>query len=819
MVELRYAGAMARDLKYALRTLGRNPGFTAVAVATLALGIGANTAIFSLADALLLRALPYRQPDRLVLITGDDLSAARFGRLSYPFYRLVNEYNRSYSSVAACTFDSFSLSGHGDPQQIESARADWNFFEMLGVHPLAGRTFRPEEDRVGGANVVVLSHELATQLFADAKSAVGRNLSLNSQDYTVIGVLRPDFSFTLFGPRREIWAPRPFEMNLVTPARVELGGTYFNLIGRLHPGVSRDQARAELGVLYQQYRREKPGNFDAGLSLKMDAIELQGQLVAQIRMTLLILTAAVGFVLLIACANVASLLLSRALGRRKEFAVRAALGGSRSKLIRQLLTESILVAIAAGAIGVALAYAGTRVLSGIGAASSFTGFGTGGVSIDSTVLAFTLAISVASGILFGLAPSFELSKTDVNTALRDEGRGSTGTLRRNRLRAALVVGQVALSMVLLVGSGLLMRSFIRLRNAPPGFDPSNVLAMHMTLPPGHYSKSAQMIALYRDVLTRAERVPGVEAAAISTALPAAQTHSTPILYEGQPAVALGQRPIDAIQQISPQYLKVMRIALIAGRMLDARDNEKSKLVALVNQTAARKYWPSETAVGKRLWVGTIREPFEVVGVIGDTKNNGLAAAPSPEVFIPYPQLPYFNMQVTIRTTIDPHSLASAVRAQLLAADRDQPVTEIQTMQEYLETFSASARFTTVLLGIFSGVAFLLAVVGLYGVIAYSVAQRRQELGIRIALGAAKSEIFRQVIGGGLILTAVGIMIGVAGSIALTRAMSHLLYETSATDPAIFAVSIALFTATALAASYFPARRAAKIDPTVALRGE
>ena len=417
-------------------------------MATLALGIGANTAIFSVANALLLRALPYPHPDRLVLLSGGEFtSQGSFGRLSYPFFRMVRDHSRSYLDVAACTYETFNLTGHGDAQQIVSARASWNFFDMLGVHPVAGRAFRPEEDVAGGPNVVVLSHEFATRLFANPNAALGQTLSLDSHDYTVIGVLAPSFSFALFGPRREIWAARPFEMNYVTPARVELGGAYFNLLGRLRPGVSRDQSGAELEVLYQQYRREKPRNYDATLNLRMATPDLQSQLVSDIRPTILILTAAVGFVLLIACANVASLLLSRALGRKKEFAVRAALGGSRAALIRQLLTESVLIAIASGAVGIALGFFGTRLLAGL----SGNNLMMSQLSMDPQVLAFTLGISILSGVLFGLAPSLELSKTDVNRALRDEGRGSTGNLRRNRSRGVLVVGQVALSMILLVG--------------------------------------------------------------------------------------------------------------------------------------------------------------------------------------------------------------------------------------------------------------------------------------------------------------------------------------------------------------------------------
>ena len=807
---------MLRDLKYGLRILARSSAFTAIAVATLALGIGANTAIFSVANALLLRALPYAHPDRLVLISGSDLNSdGSYGRLSYPFLRLVRDHANSYASVAACTFETFNLTGRGEAEQIVSARASWNFFDMLGVQPIAGRTFRPEEDVAGGPNAIVLSYEFATRLFGNPKAALGQILSLDARDYTVIGVLGPSFRFVLFGPRREIWAPRPFEMNYVTPARVELGGPYFNLIGRLRAGVSGDQAAAELEVLHQQYRREKPRNYDATLTLRMATPDLQSQLVSQIRPTILILTASVGFVLLIACANVASLLLSRALGRKKEFAVRAALGGSRSALIRQLLTESALIAVVSGAAGVGLGFLGTRVLAGLSGNNLLTSE----PSIDLRVLAFTLGISIVSGILFGLAPALELSKADVNRALREEGRGSTGNLKRNRARGVLVVGQVALSMILLVGAGLLIRSLVRLRTSPAGFDPGNLVTMAVNLMPAHYSRPSEMIEFYRNALRQIQSVPGVETAAISTALPGAFTHATPMLFEGQPAVALGQRSVEAIQQISPDYLKVLRIPLIAGRMFDDRDDEKSKPVALVNQSAAHKFWPNENAIGKRIWIGTMAVPFEVVGVIGDIKNRGMALPPSPEVFEPYPQLPFLMIQMNVRTATAPQSIESAVRARLGSVDRDEPVTDVRTMQEYLETLSAPAGFTTVLLGVFSALAFVLAAVGLYGVIAYSVAQRQQELGIRIALGAARHQIFRLVITGGLTLAATGIVIGIAGAFALTRVMGSLLYQTSATDPTIFLVCTVLFLATALAASYIPARRAAAIDPASALRGE
>jgi putative ABC transport system permease protein len=593
---------------------------------------------------------------------------------------------------------------------------------------------------------------------------------------------------------------------------------YFEAVGRLKPDVSPRQAEAETEVLYQQYKHDKPGNFDATVSVAMTVTGLQENLVANVRPTLLILSAAVGFVLLIACANVASLLLSRALGRKKEFAVRTALGASRGALVRQMLTESVLLAMVSGAIGVALGQAGTRVLAAY-SKSNFPQMAD--VSMDLRVLVFTLLISVLSGVLFGLTPSLQLSRADLNvglnTILRDEGRGSAGNRKRDRARSVLVVAQVALAMILLVGSGLLVRSFIRLRTASPGFEPHGTLTMQTYLPLARYPQARQKIAFYTNALRNMQTVPGVQAASISTALPVLANHGTLFLFEGQPAVALGQRPVAMIQSISPDYPKTMGIAVVAGRPFTDHDDADAPPVALVNQNIVRKFWPNQNPLGKHVTVGNLPKPFEIVGVLGDVKNSGLAEAPGPEVFVPYPQLASPLLFLSVRTSLDPHSLASALRAQVAAADPDQPLTEIQTMEERLELASASPRFTMLLIGVFSATAFILAAVGIYGVIAYSVAQRTLELGIRIALGAEKVDILRLVIGSGLALSLAGIAIGLAGSIALTRLMSAMLYETSATDPLIFGASAALFLAVALMASYLPARRATRIDPADALR--
>ncbi|HEY2012432.1 MAG TPA: ABC transporter permease [Bryobacteraceae bacterium] len=807
----------AQDARYAVRVLGKSPTFTAVAVFTLAVGIGSNTAIFSVANALLLRPLPLSQPERLVLLSARKRTTGVLGGpLSWPRFTFINQQSQSFSGVAAFTNEVFNLSGRGDPEQVLSARVSWNFFDVLGIHPTFGRSFREEEDKPGGDAVVLISHSLWTRLFAANPEAVGQHLSLDTRDYTIIGVLPPNFSFGSFGRAVDIVAPRVFELNIITPQQAAGGTMFLNFVARLRPGLNFTQAQAEMDTLAVQYRRENPKMPDADPGLVVAVGNLRDEMVSGIRPTLLILFGAVALVLLIACANVAGLMLSRALGRKREIAVRTAMGAARSEIIRQLLTESVLLALAGGLLGALLSAWGTPLVAAIAGDNLPQ---SAGIRADRYVLGFSLAISLLAGILFGLVPALRLSRPDLNSDLRAEGRGSTAGRRSNALRNLLVISQVTLSLVLLIGAGLLIRNFVQLRNASPGFDTGNLLTMKLSLPPARYVGAARMTAFYEELLREVRNVPGVRAAAESSALPLNPARFSQALPEGQPAVPLVERTIFNIQTISPGYVEAMRIPLVRGREFTERDDAKAPRVVIVNETVARRYWPREDAIGKHILLGRIVQPCEVVGVFGDIRNLNVAADVQPEIYVPFAQLPWPSMHLVLRSAGDPHGLVAAIRSRLLALDRDLPMTNVQTMQEVFETGAAQPRFTTSLMSALAGIALLLAVVGIYGVISYSVAERTREMGIRVALGAAKADILNLVLRQGLMLALIGIGAGLAAALALTRLLGSLLYHVSTTDPLIFAAGSVLFAAVALLASYVPARRAMRVDPMVALRYE
>jgi predicted permease len=796
--------SFVHDLRYAFRNLSKSPSFTAMAIFTLAVGIGANTAIFSVANALLLRPLPYARPDRLVLI---DLqrkdSDTGSSPLSWPRFTQISQSQRSFSNLAAVTSESFTLTGRGDPELLTAARVTWNFFDTLGVRMATGRTFRPREDQAGGDNVAIVP---------SGRWEVGQHLTLDSKDYTVIGVLPRGFQFGLLPPNVQVYAPRVFDLNIVTPAQVQSGVGFLDFVARLRDGVAIRQAQAEMDALSAAYRRDNPKAPDAGPDTAILMGNLQDQMVTGVRTAVLILFGAVGLVLLIACANVSSLLLSRALGRQREMAVRMAIGAQRSALMRQLLTESLMLSLAGGALGVALSAWGTRALAAMAEGSLPLA---SEIRADSAVLAFTLAVSLAAGVLFGLTPALQVSRPDLNSVLRSEGRGSTSGRGRNLFRNLLVASQVALSMVLLIGAGLLVRNFIQLRNASPGFDARTLLTMNVTLPPTRYATGPQMIAFFRELVRQVRSLPGVQSAAISSALPLNPVRFSPALPEGQPAVPLTERAIFNIQTLSPGYVAAMRLPLLAGREFTEHDEQPPR-VLIINRTLARLYWPNQNPIGKHIVLGRATEGSEIVGVLGDVHNIAVAADARPEIYLPFAQLPWASMNLLVRTAGDPRGYAAAVRRCVLAVDKDQPVTKVQSMEEVLAEGARQPRFVATLLGGLAAIALVLAIVGIYGAVAYSVSQRTQEMGIRMALGAERSDILRLVLRQGLGPVCAGIAIGLAASLALTRLMSKMLYHLSTTDPATFAGGAVLFVTVAMLASYLPARRATRVDPVSAI---
>ncbi|MGE5204369.1 MAG: ABC transporter permease [Chlamydiota bacterium] len=803
---------LLRDLRFAARMLRKNFGFAFLAVLTLALGIGANSAIFTVTNALLLRPFPYHEPQQLVSVEAKD--AGKDFPATLARYELLRDRARSFQGVAAWTNDNFNLTGHGEPVQVPVARVSDNFFSLLGVRPELGRAFTAEEGRPESKYVVMLSDAFWRSHFGGDRSIIGQSITLDTTPHTVVGVLPPGVQFPFVG-EADLWTPRYFELTLMPERRLRMGVGYLSLLARLQPGATLAQARAELEVLNRRYGEQNPTAPDAGPEVTMIAKPLRDLVVADLRGKILLLAAAVALVLLIACANVASLLLARALARKREIAVRTALGASRSALVRQFLTESMLLALAGGALGIGLGWVAVRALLAWGASQLPQGIP---LLMDRSVLLFTVVVSLLTGVMFGTIPALHLSRVDPSTGLRDEGRGASASHGRVRVNGLLVVGQVALSLLLLIGAGLLLRSFQRLLRVDPGFEAHNLLTMNISLPTVKYAKPEQQIAFFDEVLRRVSSLPGVHSAAISAALPLSFTRMTPVLPEGQPNVPLAQRPFVDIEAVSPQWFSTLRVPLRAGRALTAADNAQAPKVVVINQTFARRFWPGQNPVGKRVVIGRWAEPAEIVGVAADVKNRGLAPDTRAQVYIPFPQLPWGDMNLLVRTAVAPLSLAAAVRGQISAVDADQPVTNIRTADELVDSSLAQPRFTMLLLGVFSAAALALAMIGIYGVLAYSVAQRRQELGIRVALGAERADILGLVVGQGLKLAGAGVALGLGAALLLTQLMSSLLYNVGARDLATFVLAPLVFLSIALLASYVPALRATRTDPMEALRG-
>ena len=824
-----------QDILYSLRTMGKNPAFALTAVFTLALGIGGNTAIFTVIRSVLLKPLEYRDPDRLVYLSIDN-PRRNVQDASFTEVRLkeMRSAAKSFDGLGAYGRpDTVTISGNGEPEALKAARVSANFLDILGVQPVLGRSFRAEEDQHGGTPVAMISSGLWKRRFGSDPGVAGRTATLDSTTYTVIGVLPPGFEFPFAGV--DVWFTRPSEWSQLPP---RYWGIVSILTGfaRVKPQVTLEQARAEMEVLNQQYMRAHPGR-DIETGATMRVVWLKDRLVTNVRGMLWTLFGAVGFVLLIACANVASLLLARATSRSREFAVRAALGAGRGRLIRQLLAESLVLAIAGGALG---AFFAKWCLSAIKSANALSiptvnGLylpGAGDFRLDGAVLGFTVALSIATGVLFGLIPSLQISRPDLADVLRAAGaaasRGFSGSRKALGVNplGLLVVGQVALSIVLLVGAALLMQSFARLHSVDPGFHSANLLTMKVTLPLVRYDTDRKKASFFDEAVRRLEALPGVRTATMATTLPSTTWIRTNITrVEGHPPLDETQPGSYAvIQSVTPGYFRTLGIPLRRGRELTARDNAPgAPPVMLINESLARILWPGypggENPVGRHISEGYDKLVgwIEVVGVVADIHEGGLAFDAVPEFYLPSTLHPPQTAYLVLRTEGDPLNFARAARQDVLAVDADQPVSDIKTMAAVLETTLGQRRLTMLLLGAFAAVALLLAIVGIYGAIAYSVSQRVQEVGIRRALGAQQGDILRLMLRQGLGLTLAGVVIGTGGAFALTRVMKAMLFHVSATDPATFVGIALLFIVVASAASYIPARRASEIDPMDALR--
>ncbi|MGH9837363.1 MAG: ABC transporter permease [Blastocatellia bacterium] len=794
-----------QDLRYGARMLMKKPGFTLIAVLTLALGIGANTAIFSVVNGVLLRPLPYLDSEQLTWVWMDNRQEGIAEDIaSWPNFEDWRAHNQSFQGMAGVRDRRFNLTGTGEPEELNGANVSANFFDLMRVGPQYGRAFSAEEEQEGRDQVVVIGHGLWQQRFGGDAQLVGQTLSLNGQPHTIIGVMPPGFQFP---NKTEIWKP------LVPDAQLRTARSAFWLpvIGRLKPGVTRAQAQTEMTGIAQRLEQQYP-NSNRGFGVNV--VLMHEQLVGKLRTALWVLLGAVACVLLIACANVANLLLARAAARQKEVAIRAALGASRGRVVRQLLTESVLLAAVGGGLGLLLARWGLDALvalapSDLPRAASIT--------IDRRVLFFTLGLSLLTGVVFGLAPALQSSKLALSEVLKEGGRGTGGGGQRTR--SALVVAEIALALVLLVSAGLLLRSSWRLQQVNPGFNPERVLKVRLSLPPSKYREGAQAAAFYQQLLERLRALPGVQAAGATSSVLLNKVHnSSGILIEGRPAPN-GPRPELPMDSVSPGYFQAMDMPLVQGRQFNEQDKADGLPVAIVNETMARRFWPNEDPLGKRFNFGDGGRWWTVVGVVRDSRRQGLDAPVRIESFLPHTQRPLRAMEVVLRTTDHPLAMTRTVRSAVWSLDGDLPVSEIQSVEQMLGARVAPRRFNLLLLGLFALVAMLLAAVGIYGVMAYSVTQRTHEIGIRMALGAGQGAVLKLVVGHGMVLTLLGVATGLAGAFALTRLMTILLFGVSATDPLTFSVIALLLLLVALLACWIPAQRATKVDPMIALRCE
>jgi putative ABC transport system permease protein len=815
---------LLQDLRYGLRMWIKNPVFTAVAIFTLALGIGANSAIFSVINAILFRELPYEKPEQLVLLWGNNPRAQLATREvpnSAGNFISWREQSQVFSGLAAFRAWPFIVTGGNNPERIWGARVSGNLFQLLGIKPILGRDFLPEEDAAGGAPVVMISHSLWQRRFGSDPGVIGKDMQVDGKSYMITGVTPPGFGFPeatgmpallRFPEHTDLWMP----LALTDKEKVNRGTLNLAVIGRLKPSVTVQQAQAEMSNIVSRLAQQYESNKDLHVSVS----PLHEQMVRQSRATLYVLLAAVGFVLLIACANVANLLLARAAARQREVALRVALGAKRSRLVRQLLTESLMLSLTGGVLGLLIGIAGYSVLVALSPPGLLY---TKDIGLDLRVVAFTVILSIVTGIIFGLVPALQASKTNLQGVLKESGRSSTGSRSRNRFRSLLVVSEVALALMLLIGAGLLINSFVRLQKANLGFNPQNMLTMEIMLPflpPSPYAEDEQrMSGFFTSALERIATLPGVTAASATTSLPLnGGVQSARFTARELPPPPPGQEPGAQYATITPDYFRAIEVPLLRGRVFNNQDTATSPPVIIINETCARSLWPNEDAVGKHLSIGFEQSVTrEIVGVVGDTKQSDIDIAVKPAMYLPHLQSPTPLMTLVVRTSSDPANLNAAVRNQIASVDKDVPVSNMITMEQVVSTSMAPRSFNMVLLSIFAVAALILAIVGIYGVLSYSVTQRTHELSLRMALGAQRNDVLKLVLSQGMKLIVIGVIIGLVGAFILMRLISSLLFGVNPSDPLTFGLIAGLLSVVALVACYFPARRATKVDPIMALR--
>ena len=800
---------LLQDLRHAIRSLLKKPGFALIAILTLALGIGANTAIFSFVNGILLRPLPYPEPERLALVneTAFKRGIEEMG-ISFPNFLDWRAQNHVFQDIATYQGANFSLTGVGEPEILRGARVSHGLFEILRVPPLKGQTFTADEDRPDQNTVVLLGHGMWQSHFASDPNIVGRQIILNNRPHTIKGVMPPGFKFPEIA---ELWVPLGLDTKIWTRTDHGLGG-----VARLKDGVSFEQAQAEMNVIARLIEEANPVT-NEGLGVRITSMHTA--LAGDYREALLILLGVVGCVLLVACANVANLSLARAMARRKEVAVRAALGASRWRIVRQLLTESLLLGIMGGALGLLLAMWGLDLLlASIPIKLPFwMNFG-----LDFRVLGFTLVVSLLTGLIFGIAPALHASHSDLNETLKEGGQSAAAGVR-NRSRNVLVVAEMALSLMLLVGAGLMIESFLRLQQVNPGLNPKGVLTMGVGLPQAKYREPEQRSQFFRQLIENVRSLPGVEAAAASSTLPlSGGGWGRSLTVEDYPVLSVGQAPMIQHTVVMPGYFATLGIPVLSGRDFNETDGPNALKVTIIDERLAREYWPNDSPLGKRIRFGPPEdnEPWHtVVGVVGAVRHERLDAETRKSVYLPHQQIPVNGLALIVRAAGTPESLTAAVRGKVREIDPDLPVRNVMTMENVVAESIWQPRIYTILFGVFAVVALILATVGIYGVMSYTVSTRTREFGLRMALGAQSSHLLRLILGQGMRLALFGVAAGLLGAFALTRLLKNLLFEVKATDPLTFILIAGLLTLVALAACWLPARRATKVDPLIALRYE